>query len=285
MPYIMPCIVLFVKRVLKKHRHFFQNVGACNDSGSHGIIMANRKSERGVCRVEGVAEFGMARMRRKKNLVPRMERCSSYQILPPFPAPGSWRTAFGAAADATLALEIGCGKGGFAVRTAQADPSCCLIAMDRVNEALVVGMERAASEQVQNLRFLSGDCAMLSELFAPGEVDIIYLNFSDPWPSKRHAKRRLTYRTFLEIYRKLLADDGVLYFKTDNRDLFEFSLEEFSGNGFLLDGVTYDLHATDLPNIPTEYEEKFAAAGMPIHRLAARKQLAASDAPEAEHDA
>lgn len=227
----------------------------------------------------------MARMRRKKNLVPRMERCSSYQILPPFPVPGSWRTAFDATPDATLALEIGCGKGGFAVRTALANPTHCLIAMDRVNEALVVGMERASLEQVQNLRFLSGDCAILTDLFAPGEVDIIYLNFSDPWPSKRHAKRRLTYRSFLEIYRKILADDGVLYFKTDNRALFEFSLEEFSANGFLLDGVTYDLHATDLPNIQTEYEEKFSAAGMPIHRLAARKQLNASPVPEVAHDA
>lgn len=226
----------------------------------------------------------MARMRRKKNLLPRMERCSAYQILPPFPAPGHWREAFGAAPDAVLALEIGCGKGGFAVKTAQADSELCLIAMDRVDEALVVGMERANTEGVTNLRFLSGDCAKLPEWFAPGEINVIYLNFSDPWPSKRHAKRRLTYRTFLAIYQQILKDDGTIFFKTDNRDLFDFSVTEFAENGFDLDDVTYDLHATSWPNITTEYEDKFAAAGFPIHRLTARKRLPAAEA-EAAHEA
>lgn len=214
----------------------------------------------------------MGRMRRKKNLLPRMERCADYLVQPPLPAPGGWRASFGVAPDTVLALEIGCGKGGFAVKTALSDESVCLLAMDRVNEALVVGMERASAAGTKNLRFLSGDCAKLAELFAPGEIDVIYLNFSDPWPSKRHAKRRLTHRGFLSLYRTVLSDDGGLYFKTDNRDLFDFSLAEFSENGWALGEVTYDLHATALPNIATEYEEKFAAAGLPIHRLAAKKR-------------
>ncbi|MBR5519657.1 MAG: tRNA (guanosine(46)-N7)-methyltransferase TrmB [Clostridia bacterium] len=215
----------------------------------------------------------MGRMRRKKNLLPRMERCAAYQITAPLPAPGSWRTAFGVAPEARLALEIGCGKGGFAVKTAQANPEQYLIAMDRVNEALIVGMERAMAEDVSNVRFLSSDCVYLDELFAPGEVDVIYLNFSDPWPNKRHAKRRLTYRDFLARYHKVLRPDGMLYFKTDNRDLFDFSLVEFEeSNLFDLSGITNDLHATDIPNITTEYEEKFSAAGVPINRLAAQKK-------------
>lgn len=215
----------------------------------------------------------MGRMRRKKNLVPRMERCAAWQICPPLPTPSSWRSRFGVADDARLALEIGCGKGGFAVKTAQANPETNLIAMDRVNEALIVGMERAMAENVPNLRFLSSDCVFLDELFAPGEIDVIYLNFSDPWPSKRHAKRRLTYRDFLSRYHKVLRSEGMLYFKTDNRDLFDFSLEEFAAcDLFELSGITNDLHATDIPNITTEYEEKFSAAGVPINRLAAKKK-------------
>ena len=215
----------------------------------------------------------MGRMRRKKNLGPRMERCAAYQIQQPLPSPGTWRTAFGVEATAQLALEIGCGKGGFAVKTAQANTEQYLIAMDRVNEALIVGMERAMAENVPNVRFLSSDCVYLDELFAQGEIDVIYLNFSDPWPNKRHAKRRLTYRAFLERYHKVLRTDGMLYFKTDNRDLFDFSLSEFEESGlFELSGITNDLHATDIPNITTEYEEKFSAAGVPINRLAAKKK-------------
>ena len=227
----------------------------------------------------------MARMRKKKNLLPRMERCAAYQIQPPLPLPGQWRARFDAAPQARLALEIGCGKGGFAVKTALSDESVCFLAMDRVNEALIVGMERANAEGIKNLRFLSGDCAKLAELFAPGEIDEIYLNFSDPWPSKRHAKRRLTHRGFLALYQTVLSDKGVLCFKTDNRDLFEFSLAEFSESGWALHNITYDLHVTNLPNLTTEYEDKFAAAGLPIHRFEARKkgnshEISAASPPE-----
>ena len=221
----------------------------------------------------------MARMRKKKNLLPRMERCADYLVQSPFPAPGRWRAYFGAAPDTVLALEIGCGKGAFAVKTAASDTEMCLLAMDRVNEALVVGMERASAAGIKNLRFLSGDCAKIAELFAPGEIDVIYLNFSDPWPSRRHAERRLTHRGFLSLYRTVLSDDGYLQFKTDNRDLFDFSLSEFSKNGFILSGITYDLHATGQPNVTTEYEEKFVAAGLPIHRLTARKRGISDETP------
>ena len=118
---------------------------------------------------------------------------------------------------------------------------------------------------------MSSDCVYLDELFAPGEIDVIYLNFSDPWPNKRHAKRRLTYRAFLERYHKVLRTDGMLYFKTDNRDLFDFSLEEFGIAGYTLENVTFDLHASEWAkdNIVTEYEANFSAKGFKINRLEA----------------
>ncbi len=214
----------------------------------------------------------MARMRRKKNLIPRMERCSALYVATPAANKGIWRQALGLPNSAWLELELGCGKGGFSVKTAAAYPNRFILAMDRVNEALIVGMERAQREQVDNLRFFTGDASKLTDLFAPGEVNKIYLNFSDPWPSKRHAKRRMTFRAFLSGYRQVLADSGEIQFKTDNADLFAFSVEEFQAAEFTLVDVTDDLHKLNVPNITTEYEEKFSAMGIPIHRLIAVKR-------------
>ena len=122
-----------------------------------------------------------------------------------------------------------------------------------------------------NLYFMCVDAKELAEYFEPGEVSKIYLNFSDPWPKDRHAKRRLTYHTFLDRYARLLKDGGEVHFKTDNEGLFMFSLEEFKACGWELKNVTYDLHSTDLPNVKTEYEEKFSKKGQPIFRLEAIK--------------
>lgn len=168
-------------------------------------------------------------------------------------------------------LEIGCGKGGFITATAKANPDRFYIAVELVADALVTALERAKAEEIPNLRFVNLNAKNLEEWFTPGEIAQIYLNFSDPWPKKGHAKRRLTYRDFLAIYRNLLAEDGKICMKTDNRGLFEFSLEEFGETGWRLEAVTYDLHHSEWAegNIMTEYEKNFSAQGFPIHRLEA----------------
>ena len=122
------------------------------------------------------------------------------------------------------------------------------------------------------------DIAGIEEIVAPGEVDRFYINFCDPCPKAKHAKRRLTYHTFLDRYARLLKDNGEVHFKTDNEDLFMFSLEEFKNCGWELKNVTYDLHSTDLPNVKTEYEEKFSAKGQPIFRLEAVKPTVTKEA-------
>ena len=135
------------------------------------------------------------RMRRKKNLVPRMERCAPWLIREPQSLRGNWRSLMPAATQ--LRLELGCGKGRFTCQTAAAHPDMLFVAVERVPDAMVMAMERAREMDLHNVFFVDGDAAALPEFFAPEEVDLIYINFCDPWPPKRHAKRRLTHRDFL----------------------------------------------------------------------------------------
>ena len=130
-------------------------------------------------------------------------------------------------------------------------------------------MERVCAMGLTNVRFLSCDAARLPELFAPGEVDRIYINFCDPWPTKRHAKRRLTHHNFLQLYRQVLAEGAQIHFKTDNTPLFAFSLEEFPSCGFALSEVSHNLHENGPQGIMTDYEAKFYELGTPIHRCVA----------------
>ena len=178
--------------------------------------------------------------------------------------------------DLPVALEIGCGKGGFAIGTATAFPEQNLIAMERVPDVCCIALERAmqvrhaegaTGTELSNLRFLIGNAQNLLAWLPPHSLDTIYLNFSDPWPKKGYAKRRLTYRTFLEIYRKLLKPNGILRFKTDNDLLFASSLEEFAVCGLKIEWMTDDLHASERKdtNIMTEYEANFASQGKNIH--------------------
>ena len=170
-----------------------------------------------------------------------------------------------------LHIEIGCGKGRFITETAKRNPDIRYIAVEKVSNVIVLAMEKAAAEEIPNLRFMRGKFEVLAESFPDKSVDRIYLNFSDPWPKKGYAKRRLTHGGFLEIYKRILKDDGDICFKTDNRELFDFSLESFPENGFTLSEVTFDLHNSDFEgNIMTEYEEKFSQMGFPICRLVAR---------------
>lgn len=207
------------------------------------------------------------RMRKKKNLIPRMERASAIWVKEPETLRGQWLAG---RPETGLHLEIGCGKGRFTARTAAAEPEALLVAIERVPEAMVVAMERALEKNLSNLLFVDMDAALLAEAFAPGEVGRIYLNFSDPWPSVRHGKRRLTSPGFLEIYKEILAPGGEIHFKTDNVGLFDYSLEQFPACGYHLEQVTRNLHGEGPRGIMTDYEQKFYEGGTAICRLVAR---------------
>jgi tRNA (guanine-N7-)-methyltransferase len=210
------------------------------------------------------------RMRKKKNLNPRMERCAALLVEEPTERRGSWRELMPGAKE--LWLELGCGKGRFTCETAAQNPEVLFIAVERVPDAMIIAVERAWQMGLKNVFFVDADAARLPEYFQPGEVDGIYLNFSDPWPSNRHAKRRLTHPDFLLRYRQVLGEGGEIQFKTDNHDLFEWSLFQFPKAGFALTQVTRDLHATGIQGVMTDYEEKFHAMGVPINRCVAVKE-------------
>ena len=204
------------------------------------------------------------RMRKRNNLEPRMEACSAIWLRDAKSLRGKWRTLMPEARE--LRVEVGCGKGKFTVETAAAEPDVLLIAVERVQEAMLLGMERALEMGLKNVFFLSLDAAEIEEYFADGEVDLLYLNFCDPWPRKKNAKRRLTYRTFLRKYQRILRRDGEIHFKTDNAALFEWSLGEFEACGLEIRNLTRDLHKDGPVGIMTGYEEKFYELGTPINR-------------------
>ena len=172
-------------------------------------------------------------------------------------------------------IEVGMGKGRFLMDLAAAHPERNYIGIEMYSSVLLRAVQKADAllEPSENFRFLRLDARDLTSVFAPGEVERIYLNFSDPWPKSRHAGRRLTSRQFLERYRQILSPGGRVEFKTDNQDLFRFSLDEIREQGWILDAVTFDLHRDpklSIGNIMTEYEEKFSSMGNPICKLSAR---------------
>lgn len=163
-------------------------------------------------------------------------------------------------------LEIGCGKGQFLAAMSQLHPEIGYLGMETQREVCYYAVKKLREAEIPNARIIHADAAHLLEWFEPGEVDQIFLNFSDPWPKARHAKRRLTYRTFLAEYKKILNPGGHLRFKTDNDDLFAFSVEEFKEFGLKILALTTDLHHTDILNeAQTEYEQKFSARGKNIN--------------------
>ncbi len=204
------------------------------------------------------------RMRKRNNLEPRMEACSAIWIRKPEEMKGKWRSLMPEARG--IRLEVGCGKGKFTVETAEKEPDVLIIAVEKVKEAMLLGMERALEMGLKNVFFLDLDAANLEEYFEDREIDLIYLNFCDPWPRKKNAKRRLTFRSFLEKYKKVLKIGGEIHFKTDNAPLFEWSLEEFAFCGLEIRNLTRDLHANGPVGIMTGYEEKFYELGTPINR-------------------
>ncbi|MBR5390941.1 MAG: tRNA (guanosine(46)-N7)-methyltransferase TrmB [Clostridia bacterium] len=213
------------------------------------------------------------RMRKKKNLDARMEACAPWLVTGPEMLRGAWRARFGVEEKTPLELEIGCGKGSFITEMARQNPQRCFVAVERVESVLLMALEKAKEAGLQNVLFLSADAALLGEIFDTGEVDRIYLNFSDPWPPKRQHKRRLTHPLFLAVYQSVLQEGGEICFKTDNKGLFEDSICYFSQFGYGLFDVTFDLHRTDTPNVMTEYERNFSEQGFPIYRLVARRMF------------
>ncbi len=197
-----------------------------------------------------------------------MEKCAAFQIKEPFENRGRWLEKFPGYRG--IMLELGCGKGRFTVETAGASPDMFFIAVERVREAMVVAMERADAAGLQNVRFIDADAAKICEIFAPGEVAGIYINFPDPWPKKRNAKRRLTAAGFLALYRDVIVPGGELRFKTDNRPLFDWSLEQFRECSLAVSEITNDLHANGPCGVMTDYETKFYAQGVPINRCVVR---------------
>lgn len=208
------------------------------------------------------------RRRKIKGADQRLLAYKDYVITDAQNKKGRWREVFGN--DNPIHLEIGIGRGSFLKRFALRHPGINYLGIETKEEVMIYGVQESFDEELKNIKFIWQNAVDLKDFFAEGEVERIYLNFSDPWPKKRHNKRRLTYRTFLEMYSDVLVENGELHFKTDHEDLFEFSLNSFLENGWLLKNVKLDLYK-ELPedNIPTDYEIKFVEKGMKIYRLEA----------------
>ena len=204
------------------------------------------------------------RMRKMKNLDSRMEACSHYRIPEPALKKGAWRSLKPDCA--ALWVEVGCGKGKFTAETAQANPDVLMIAVERCREAMVVAMEKAKAMGLTNVFFIDMDVANIEEIFEKEEIDRLFINFPDPWPRKKNAKRRLTHRGFLDKYCRVVKTGGEFHFKTDNAPLFEYSVEEFAACGLEVKNLTRNLHEHGIVGIMTGYEEKFHALGTPINR-------------------
>lgn len=185
---------------------------------------------------------------------------------------GSWKEVFGN--DNPIRIEVGMGKGKFIYQLAQMNPDVNYIGIEKYSSVLLRALQKMESEPLPNLLFIRMDAEEIAEVFGKEEIDRIYLNFSDPWPKDRHAKRRLPSGEFLKRYDSFLKKDGVLEFKTDNRDLFDFALGELDDAGWEAVQVTFDLHRDQemsAGNIMTEYEEKFSALGNPICKYIIRR--------------
>ena len=208
------------------------------------------------------------RVRNRKGATELLEAHPQYVILNPADAKGRWQEIFGN--DHPIHVEVGSGKGAFVSGMAKANPEINYIGIDIQKSVLSYALDKVLATDVPNIKLLWVDGSDLTDYFEEGEIDRLYLNFSDPWPKKRHEKRRLTYQSFLATYQQILPENGEIHFKTDNRGLFEYSLVSFSQYGMKLKGVWLDLHASDFEeNVLTEYEQKFANKGQVIYRVEA----------------
>ena len=209
------------------------------------------------------------RMRHKPNLTKRIAECEGLLFENPEGFKGDWRKAL---KYEKMALEIGCGKGAFTCDIAEANPDILFIALEKVTDAMVTAMERVRDREIKNVYFIDGDAANINDMFDTNEVDIIYINFCDPWPKSRDAKFRLTAPSFLRSYADILPIGGEIRFKTDNLPLFEWSIDQFKAEGWTLRDITNDLHASGISDFMTDYEIKFMQQGVPINRLTALRR-------------
>lgn len=182
---------------------------------------------------------------------------------------GKWNEYFGNTNP--IFVELGTGKGKFITTLAEQNPNINYIGVELHEEVLLSAVKKAAEKELKNIAFIWTNINQLEKYFSNGEVNRFYLNFSDPWPKKRHYKRRLTYRDYLKIYLSLLHPEGHIELKTDNAGLFEFSLNEFAATGCLLKDITFNLHHSEYAqeNVMTEYETRFVEQGMNIYRCVA----------------
>ena len=199
---------------------------------------------------------------------------SEYVIHEPETVKGKWRRLFGN--EKPLFIEIGMGKGRFIMDMAKTYPDINFVGIERYSSVLLRALQKMdeIEEKPKNIRFICMDAKDITDVFDNGEADRIYLNFSDPWPKDRHAKRRLPSREFLKRFDVILSKDGTIEFKTDNRELFDFAVSELEPAGWKADVITYDLHADkelSKDNIMTEYEEKFSSIGNPICKYIIRR--------------
>lgn len=182
---------------------------------------------------------------------------------------GKWETVF--RKGTPLHVEIGTGKGQFVSGMAESHPNVLFVGIELMQSIIVSALDKVLETKVENVRLVNRNAVDLPAFFAENEVDRIYLNFSDPWPKNRHEKRRLTYKSYLALYEKVLKPGGEIHLKTDNRGLFEYSLESFEEYGMKVGNVSWDLHNSGMTgNVMTEYEEKFSERGHPIYRCEAR---------------
>ena len=212
------------------------------------------------------------RMRKRHNLAPRMEKCADLMIPDCTAHRGRWLEDI--PGFERLYVELGCGKGRFTEDTAAEMPGTLLLAVEKVPDAMIIAMERIRERGLANVRFIDGDAAALPQMLAPGEAARIYINFCDPWPKSRDAKLRLTAPAFLRMYADALPLGGEIHFKTDNTPLFDWSVEQFTAEGWELSELTHDLHKDGAVGVMTDYEAKFYAEGLKINRVVARKTAA-----------
>ncbi|PLR80166.1 tRNA (guanosine(46)-N7)-methyltransferase TrmB [Bacillus canaveralius] len=205
------------------------------------------------------------RLRNKPWAKDKIEQYPQYVVADPEAVKGNWGNAF--AENQPLHIEIGTGKGRFITEMARVNPDINYVGIEFQQSVIVSALDRLIEAELPNVKLLNVNAADLKSFFANGEVERIYLNFSDPWPKIRHHKRRLTYKTFLSLYEGIMPKNGEIHLKTDNQGLFEYSLTSFSEYGMLLKFVSLDLHNSDFEgNIMTEYEEKFSKKGNRIYR-------------------
>ena len=214
------------------------------------------------------------RVRKRKGAEEHLANHPQYVILEPEAAKGKWHELFGN--DNPIHIEVGSGKGAFITGMAQQNPDINYIGIDIQLSVLSYALDKVLASGAGNVKLLRVDGSALTNYFEDGEVDMMYLNFSDPWPKARHARRRLTSNEFFKLYDQILTADGTVEFKTDNRPLFDFSVEELETSElFVLNQLSYDLHndsTMNQGNIMTEYEAKFSSMGNPICKLIAKRR-------------